>query len=141
MRATQTSAPPSVDIKPQTTTNDQVLNVQVVKVHDGDTFSVNIRDWPPIVGLNMPIRIHGIDTPEMNSIDAKLKSLAIQARDYVKNRINTAKKIELRNITRDKYFRLDADVYIDNTNIASELIAKGLAKPYTGGTKNPWHAN
>lgn len=41
----------------------------------------------------------------------------------------------LRNLRRDKYFRLLADVEADSGDIASALIERGLAKPYEGGRK------
>jgi len=117
----------------------QTIIEKVNSVYDGDTLNVDIKDWPPIVGKSMPIRINGIDTPEMNSKDAKLKALAVKARDHVRSRLSTAKVVELRNIQRDKYFRLDADIFVDQADLAHELIDKGLAKPYDGGTKDPWN--
>jgi endonuclease YncB( thermonuclease family) len=37
---------------------------KIVSVYDGDTFRVNIKDWPAIIGDNISITIYGIDTPE-----------------------------------------------------------------------------
>jgi micrococcal nuclease len=111
---------------------------KVNSVYDGDTLNVDIKDWPPIVGKSMPVRINKIDTPEINSKNPNLKALAIKARDYVRNQLKSASIIELRNIKRDKYFRLDADLFADNIDIANELLKQGLAKPYDGGTKSPW---
>lgn len=111
---------------------------KVNRVHDGDTLNVDIKDWPPIVGKSMPVRINKIDTPEITTKNATLKSIAIKARDYVRMQIASGKIIELRNIQRDKYFRLDADLIIDGIDIAQELLKQGLAKPYDGGKKSPW---
>ena len=111
---------------------------KVNRVYDGDTLNVDIKDWPPIVGKSMPIRINKIDTPEMNTKNPALKSLAVKARDFLRSHISEGKIIELRNIQRDKYFRLDADLYIDDIDIAQELLKQGLAKPYDGGKKSPW---
>jgi micrococcal nuclease len=36
-------------------------------VYDGDTFRVNISDWPAVVGESMPVRIKGVDTPELRA--------------------------------------------------------------------------
>ena len=41
-----------------------VIN-EVITVYDGDTFRVNIDEFPPIIGENIAIRILGIDTPEI----------------------------------------------------------------------------
>lgn len=111
---------------------------KVNRVYDGDTINVDIKDWPPIIGKSMPVRINKIDTPEMVTKNKELKVLAVKARDYVKQKINDGKIIELRNIKRDKYFRLDADLYVDDVDIAQELLLQGLAKPYDGGKKSPW---
>ena len=39
--------------------------VEYVRNYDGDTITVNIPNTPPIIGIKMPIRISGIDTPEI----------------------------------------------------------------------------
>jgi endonuclease YncB( thermonuclease family) len=39
---------------------------------------------------------------------------------------------------RGKYFRIVADVFVDGSNLGQELIERGLAKPYDGGTKPKW---
>ncbi|MFT6578378.1 MAG: endonuclease YncB(thermonuclease family), partial [Zhongshania sp.] len=38
---------------------------EVRTIYDGDTFRVNIAGWPSVVGDSMPVRIKGIDTPEL----------------------------------------------------------------------------
>jgi len=38
---------------------------EVTSVYDADTFRVNIADWPAIIGERIPIRVHGIDAPEI----------------------------------------------------------------------------
>jgi endonuclease YncB( thermonuclease family) len=62
----------------------------------------------------------------------------MEVRDAVKLKLTRASKIELRNIRRDKYFRLLCDVYADDINIAAWLLASKFAKPYDGGTKTTW---
>lgn len=110
----------------------------VVRVHDGDTFTVDIADVHPIIGKAISIRINHIDTPEITDKRARVKALALDARDYVKVRLLQASCIELTNIQRDKYFRVLADVYVDGKNLAQELIQKGFAQPYDGGAKPNW---
>lgn len=110
----------------------------LVSVYDGDTFTCHIDGLHPLIGESIGVRIRGIDTPEMRDERANIKAKAIQARDYLRRRMVTAEKIELRNVERDKYFRILADVYLNDILISKELIAKGLAKPYDGGTKIDW---
>ncbi len=112
---------------------------QITSIYDGDTFRANIKDYPPIVGHRMSIRINGIDTPEMKAKCAKEKKLAREAKQLTVSKLRNAKKIELKNIKRGKYFRLVADVYVDGVNLADLLKKKGLAVNYDGGKKSrPW---
>ena len=111
---------------------------QVRSVYDGDTFRADINNLHPIIGENIPIRISGVDTPEIRGKCDSEKKLALEARDFVKNKLLVATKIELRNIQRGKYFRMVADVYIDGVNIADLLLSERLVHPYSGGKKQSW---
>ena len=111
---------------------------EILRVHDGDTFIAHINDVHPLIGQGISIRINGIDTPEITDKNPSVHTLAIQAREYVKERLQQNVSVELRNVRRDKYFRILADVYLDQQNLADELIAQGLAKPYHGKTKPIW---
>lgn len=111
---------------------------EVTSVYDGDTFRANIKGFPKLVGHRMSIRILGIDTPEMKGKCKKEKLLARKAKKFTVSMLRSAKVIELRNIKRGKYFRLLADVYVDEVSIAQELLDQGLAVRYSGGTKKSW---
>ena len=108
---------------------------EVTSIYDGDTFRVNIKDYPSIAGNRIPIRINGIDTPEMRGKCTKEKTLAREAKQFTVKKLRNAKVIELRNMQRGKYFRIVADVYADNQSLADELIKNNLAVRYNGGTK------
>ena len=69
---------------------------------------------------------------------SKEKELARAAKKLTVSLLRNAKKIELRNIKRGKYFRLLADVYVDDVSIADELMKSGFAVKYDGGTKIDW---
>jgi endonuclease YncB( thermonuclease family) len=113
-------------------------NVKVVSIYDGDTFKCSIKGYPAIIGENVGIRISGIDCPEMTDKRLNIKALAQQAKQYTVARLRAGKVICLLNMRRDKYFRIVADVTVDGKDLAQELITKGLAKPYDGGTKEGW---
>lgn len=49
--------------------------------------------------------------------------------------LRSGKVIELRNTKRGKYFRIVADVFIDDKKLSDTLIASDLAVSYDGGTK------
>lgn len=111
---------------------------EVSSIYDGDTLRVTIRAWPAVVGQRVPVRVYGIDTPEMRDKRPRVRELARRAKQFSVSRLRSGKRIELRQIRRDKYFRLLAEVWIDGHSLGDELIKAGLAKAYTGGTKSPW---
>lgn len=111
--------------------------VIVNRCYDGDTFFCDIPGWPDIIGLDIGIRLDGCDTPEMKSKKPEIKALAEAAAQYTKQRIE-GKRVLLKGLKRDKYFRLDAHVWINGSDLGEELIAKGLGKEYHGETKDPW---
>lgn len=52
--------------------------------------------------------------------------------------LTKAKQIKLKNIGRDKYFRILAEVWADDVSLSKAMLDAGLAKPYDGGTKEVW---
>ena len=56
-----------------------VIVTKVISVYDGDTFRVDIDSLSPIVGKNIPVRLEGVDTPEINGKCQYEKDLAIEA--------------------------------------------------------------
>ena len=115
-----------------------VIVAEITSVYDGDTFHCNVSGYPPIIGERISIRINGIDTPEMRDNRPAVKALARQAKQYTVQRLREGRKIELRNMQRDKYFRILTDVYVDGSSLGRELIQRGLAKQYDGGKKTKW---
>ena len=115
-----------------------VVVSKVISVYDGDTFRVDIDSLPPIVGKNIPIRLNGVDTPEIQGKCQYEKDLALIARDFVRNKLANAKEIKLTKLQRGKYFRVVADVMIDGVSLEKELLENKLAYKYTGGKKLSW---
>lgn len=109
--------------------------VSYVGNYDGDTLTVDIPKVPEILGHKMHIRINGIDTPEMKTEDKCEKAQAIKAKERIHLILSQAKRIDLKDIGRDKYFRLLADVVADGVSLKSLLLKEKLAVPYDGGTK------
>ena len=110
----------------------------VVKVHDGDTFSVNIAGCPDVVCQHVPVRISGIDAPEMNGKCAQEIAGAVVAQKYLSDQVMNAKDIALHDPTRDKYFRINAHVVADGVNVGNDMVAKGLVRAYSGGKRAGW---
>lgn len=116
-----------------------VIN-EVINVYDGDTFRVNIDEFPPIIGENIAIRILGIDTPEIKGNCQQERQLAIKARDFTRKYLNSGSVISLTDLKRDKYFRILANVYIDGKNLGDALLMQNLAVVYLGKKKFNWCA-
>ena len=106
---------------------------EVTSFRDGDTFVVNINDWPAVIGERIPVRIEGIQAPERRSRcdteaeKARERQLAADARIYLVERLRGADEIELRNIERGSFYRIIAEVWADGEDIGEEMLAEGHA--------------
>jgi endonuclease YncB( thermonuclease family) len=114
------------------------VSAEVVRVIDGDTLLVLARPWPQQT-IEVYVRLRGIDTPELRSKCAEGRQAADQARHLLEEMASASPKVSLTKIAADKYFgRIVADVALaDGRNPATEMMAAGLAKSYSGkGHKN-----
>jgi micrococcal nuclease len=109
-------------------------------VCDGDTLNVTIANYPPIIGEKIGVRVFGIDTPELTSRNEAEKALAQKAKEYTQKKLFSARRIILRNMRRDKYFRILAEVEVDGEMLAKNLLDAHFAVPYGGGKKPDWAA-
>lgn len=103
-------------------------------MYDGDTFKVYLSCRYPIFCKAIPVRVRGVDCPEMRGGTEETKSAAKAAKRFTKAFLKSG-KILLRNCGRDKYFRLLCDVKVNGKSLAEELISNGHAVPYAGGEK------
>ena len=113
----------------------QITEGQVIKVYDGD--SITIAGHYPIYNsplFRFPVRLNGIDTPEIKGNSEDEITAAKQARDALSNLI-LHKVITLKNIGSEKYGRILADIYIDDLHVNEWLINERYAVKYDGGTK------
>ncbi len=110
----------------------------VTSVYDGDTFKADAHIWPGQF-IHTSVRVLGVDAPEIHSKCAKELELAEQAKAYVIDLLKSADVVDLRNIQTDKYGgRVEADVYVDNQNLAALLINQNLGRPYFGEKRTGW---
>lgn len=97
-------------------------NVKYLEANDGDTARFLIN------GENVKCRFIAIDTPEVTTSDP----FSFEARDYVRQRLENAKKIDLaidkKSDEYDKFSRLIVWVYVDDKLLQEELVENGLAK-------------
>ncbi len=111
--------------------------VKVVEIYDGDTIFIDIPDAPPPFGKRLGVRFADIDTPELRTRDACEKSKAQEARSVLKSLIYNAKRIDIVNVEKDKYFRILGSVLVDGKPVAQELTRRNLGYPYQGKKKLP----
>ncbi|WP_339883641.1 thermonuclease family protein [Vreelandella maris] len=112
---------------------------EVVAVYDGDTFTAQINEWPPVIGERIKIRIADINAPERHSRcdteaeKARERQLAADARIYLVERLRGAETIELRQIERGSFYRIIAEVWVDGENVGQDMLEAGHALPYVKG--------
>lgn len=94
----------------------------VVSVRDGDTLTVDIAGWPPLVGERIGVRLAGVNTPELRAKDPAERERAQSAKAFTASLAPPGTVIELRNIRRGKYFRIVAEVYVNGKNLSEQII-------------------
>ena len=111
-------------------------DVSVASVYDGDTFKINLNCSLAVYCEKVPVRVRGVDTPEVKGKTEREKRLAQQAKAFTKDFLSV-RPVSLSNCGRDKYFRLLCDVENgEGKNLARELIKRDLGYSYQGGTKS-----
>jgi hypothetical protein len=91
---------------------------------DDYNFRCDIRNYPPIIGRDVPVRVRGI---EISAADSN-QHQAGQANNFIRENLKNAKRIELKNMQRGDGFFILADVYCDGQNIGQLLAEKNFAR-------------
>ena len=117
-----------LQVKSALLTNDKQL-YPVAKVVDGDTVDVRIG------GKNEPVRLIGMDSPELYDPRKPVQCFAKEAQREA-GILLTGKQVQLETDPtqgdRDKYNRLLRYVFLsDGTNFSEFMIAGGFAHEYT----------
>ena len=109
--------------------------VDYIRNYDADTITVSIKNIHPLLGEKVGVRVRGLDAPEIKGKLPCEKEVARYAKNLIENLLSRAKRIDLENVDRDKYFRILADVKVDSADLKSLLLKNNLAYAYNGGTK------
>jgi len=110
---------------------------RVNKIVDGDTIDVDI-DLGFDITFTSRVRLNGIDTPESRTTDLNEKKLGLECKDYVKRAIGGAKIVVIQTEKPDsseKYGRILGTLFLDGVDLNKELVSKGYAWGYAGGSK------
>lgn len=109
--------------------------VKYLKNYDGDTLTFDITGVHSLLGNKISVRVAHLDTPEIKGKLPCEKDAARIAQRLIENLLKSAKRIDLQNVERDKYFRILADVIVEGKSIKDLLMKNNLAYTYEGGTK------
>jgi|GEM_PF-5162375 len=113
--------------QPEPSTDD-LVDGQIYKIErvvDGDT----VR----LAGYKNSIRLIGADTPEMFYPDGPPEPFAKEATEFAEKFFAAGKvRIKLDGPSRDKYGRYLAHLWVDDRELAVELVRNGLAEAMTG---------
>jgi micrococcal nuclease len=111
----------------------------VTKVVDGDTIDVVI-DLGFDISFTTRVRLAGIDTPESRTRDLAEKTLGLESKKYLADRLKDAKSIVVKTEkinSTEKFGRVLGWLYINSeeNSLNVEMINKGYAWAYLGDTK------
>jgi len=83
------------------------------------------------------VRLAGIDTPESRTKDLEEKAMGLEAKEFLTRRLTDGMTSGLRVKTEKdgKYGRMLGSIYCGDTNINTEMVYRGYAWKYDGGTK------
>lgn len=124
------------DVSTEYTLEGRSVLGKVVRVIDGDSVKVSI----PVDGhvWTFPVRIDGIDCPEVRTRNKTEKELGIEAKNHVEKLV-LGKIVSLKLGEFDKFGRLLGTLTTsDGVRVSDDLISAGLAVPYKGGKRPVW---
>lgn len=103
----------------------------VVKVYDGDTFTIAFFMYGSKVPYRISVRLRGINAAEMLGGTPRKRVKAREAQGFLHSVIFN-KMVSLQNVSFEKYGRLLADVFCNGVNINQLMLDKCYAKSYDG---------
>lgn len=112
--------------------------VKVTRVLDGDTVEISGELWPGITVLSK-VRFVGVNAPELHGGKPCEKAAAQLAKKFVDVWVTArTEPIVLIVFGTDKYGRLLGQLVSGKQDIANDLLAAGLARPYKGEARKAW---
>jgi hypothetical protein len=112
---------------------------EVVKVHDGDTYTLNCNLGNDIFLKSLQIRLYGVDTPELITLEGQQIKDCIQLEILPIGTIVYASFIKTKNgqAKKEKFGRFLCNVKRcnDNLDLTDYLVNIEFSKSYFGGKK------
>ncbi|MDT8447513.1 MAG: thermonuclease family protein [bacterium] len=117
----------------------RMVGVQFRGCYDGDTCYFDFpRVRPAMFGQDRPVRLLGIDAPEIKGDCPGEIQAAEQARDALVAKLQKARRIVIDTPGLDKYHRILGRVTADGLDLSAWMIRRGLAREYQGSHRSGW---
>jgi micrococcal nuclease len=100
-------------------------NALVKRIVDGDTVVLDI-DLGFTVHWKSSCRLWGVNTPELKSKDEAVRLEAVRAKQYLVDTLAVDSKVIINSKELDKYGRPLVEIFVNDININSEIISRGL---------------
>ena len=113
-------------------------DVLVEDVYDGDSFRATLRCEIPLFCHDTPVRIAGIDTPEIRGKCPAERNAAREAKRRLIELLQEAERVDLQTCSREKFGRLLCRVKVDGVDVGDVLVFEGHARDYGGGKRGGW---
>ena len=111
-------------------TNMYQYNATLLNIVDGDTVDMDV-DMGFNVRIKQRMRLHGINTPELNAADPIVRASAVKAKEFVASNIKVGQSYRIETFKNDKYGRLLVKIRFTPTSTLNEmLVSAGLATIY-----------
>ena len=94
-----------------------LASVVIASCYDGDTCTTTTGER---------IRLACIDAPELRGVRAQ-PVLAEAARNYLRELV-VGEEVGIRRITKDRYGRTVAELFVGKTNVQEEMVSSGHAE-------------
>jgi len=109
---------------------------EVARIVDGDTIDIVI-DLGFSLTKKERVRLAGIDTPECRTRDLDEKQMGLEAKAFLTRRLADGEPSGLKVQTKKdgKYGRMLGTIFVGRQNINEEMVDRGFAWKYDGGTK------
>jgi micrococcal nuclease len=120
---------PPVEVSPaqpikESTYGDAEIS-QVIEITSEFTLICDIRNYPPVIGHRMPVRIRGLESPQ-SIPDPGLRDFLDHL--FGGGHPDPNQVILLKNIQRGEQFCLIADIEVDGRDLGDHLVEQGLVK-------------
>lgn len=100
------------------------------RIIDGDTIDVNV-DLGFGIQIKQRVRLHGINTPEVRTLNLEEKKKGLAAKDRLKELLPKEFIIQTILNKRGKYGRVLGILWVNKENINEQMVTEGHAEKYT----------